>query len=135
MAKLQVLFSEFIHLGAISSALQQGANFFMLPRVFMFFFLSSQNFKPLQICISKFTLCDHWYLFIADNFPAQSIPASSSVFYIVTPHAHARAGGYVIGAGVHIYICLWTKKSLNRTLAIDSPIQTFAVGLLVKFID
>ena len=34
---------------------------------------------------------------------------------------HARAGGYVIGAGVHMYICLWTKKSLNRTLAIDSP--------------
>ena len=27
----------------------------------------------------------------------------------ITPHAHARAGGYVIGAGVYIYICLWTK--------------------------
>ena len=37
-----------------------------------------------------------------------------------TLHAHARAGGYVIGVGVHIcwyvgryvgrYICLWTKK-------------------------
>ena len=33
------------------------------------------------------------------------------------------------------YICLWTKKNLNRTLAIDSPFQTFTVGLLVKFID
>ena len=26
------------------------------------------------------------------------------------------------------------KKNLNRTLAIDSPFQTFAVGLLVEFI-
>ena len=33
----------------------------------------------------------------------------------------------VIGVGVHI--CLWTKKKLNRTLVIDSPFQTFAVGL------
>ena len=23
--------------------------------------------------------------------------------YFVTPHAHARAGGYVIGAGVHMF--------------------------------
>ena len=27
------------------------------------------------------------------------------------------------------------KKSLNRTLAIDSPFQTFVVGLLFEFID
>ena len=31
-------------------------------------------------------------------------------------------------------IWLWTKKSLNRTLSIDSPFQTFVVGLLVEFI-
>ena len=31
------------------------------------------------------------------------------------------------------YICLW-KKKLNCSLAIDSRFQTFAVGLLVKFI-
>ena len=36
---------------------------------------------------------------------------------------------------VYIYTCLWTKKNLNRTLAIDSPFQTFAVGLLVKILD
>ena len=65
---------------------------------------------------------------------------------IITPHAHARAGGYVIGAGIQYicryvgsyvgrYICLWTKKSLNRTFVIDSPFQTFAVGLLLEFID
>ena len=56
------------------------------------------------------------------------------IFVLITPHAHVRAGGYVIGAGVHVYICLWTKK-LNCTLGINSPFQTFAVGLLVKFID
>ena len=26
---------------------------------------------------------------------------------IVTPHAHARAGGYVIGAGVHICVYIY----------------------------
>ena len=43
----------------------------------------------------------------------------------------------MIGTGVHIYVCVFVdkKKVLNRTLAIDSPFQTFAVGLLVKFID
>ena len=33
------------------------------------------------------------------------------------------------------YICLWSKKKLSHTLAIDSPFQTFAVGLFVEFID
>ena len=74
----------------------------------------------------------------------QSVKLSKTlnIYLFITPHAHARAGGYVIGAGVHIYIYvyiyilyLWTKKNLNRTLAIDSPFQTFAVGLLVKFTD
>ena len=48
----------------------------------------------------------------------------------------------MIGAGVHIYIymCIYVcvcgpKFFLNLTLAIDSPFQTFAVGLLVEFID
>ena len=37
-----------------------------------------------------------------------------------------------LGAGVHVYICLWTKNNnLNRTLAIDSHFQTFVVGLLI----
>ena len=45
--------------------------------------------------------------------------------------------GKVIGVGVHIAICLYVvdQKKLNCTLAIDSPFQIFAVGLLVKFID
>ena len=47
-----------------------------------------------------------------------------------------REQGYVIGAGVQIYICIYIgmfvdKKKLNRTLAIDSPFQTCVVGLLV----
>ena len=59
---------------------------------------------------------------------------------IVTPHAQ-RERGNVIGVGVHIkyiYVCLYVcgpKQFLNRTLAIDSPFQNFAVGLLVEFID
>ena len=62
-----------------------------------------------------------------------SVPANGK---LVTPHAQ-RERGKVIGCGVHIYIhiCLWTKKYLNRTLEINSPFQTFAVGLLVEFID
>ena len=54
---------------------------------------------------------------------------------IITPLAQ-RERGNVIDRGVHIYIyiCLWSKKNLNRTLEIDSP-QTLTVGLLVEFID
>ena len=51
------------------------------------------------------------------------------------PHAQ-RERGKVIGVGVLIYIYMFVdKKNLNRTLAIDSPFQTYAVGLLVEFID
>ena len=60
------------------------------------------------------------------------------LLYFITPHAQ-RERGKVIGRGVHIYIyiyiCLWSKKILNRTLEIDSPFQTLTVGLLVEFID
>ena len=38
----------------------------------------------------------------------------------------------MIVVGVHIYV--YGRKKWNRTLAIDSPFQTFAVGLLVEFI-
>ena len=56
----------------------------------------------------------------------------ASSFCFTTPHAHARAGGYVI-AGVRIYIYRYVCGQ-KIFLAIDSPLQTFAVGLLVKFI-
>ena len=36
---------------------------------------------------------------------------------------------------IYIYICLWTEKKFESYLAIDSPFQTFAVGLHVEFID
>ena len=55
---------------------------------------------------------------------------------IITPHAQ-RERGKVIDRGVHIvyiYVC-GRKKYLNRTLEINSPFQTFTVGLLVEFID
>ena len=41
------------------------------------------------------------------------------VLYFVTPHAQLERSE-VIGVGIHIYMyymCLWTKKKLNRTLA------------------
>ena len=53
---------------------------------------------------------------------------------LVYPACAARAGVYVIGAGVHIYVC-GQKNNLNSTLAIDSHFQTLIVGLLVEFID
>ena len=64
-------------------------------------------------------------------------PARAARGVIFSPHAQ-RERGKVIGRGVHIYIiyiCLWSKKNLNRTLEIDSPFQTLTVGLLVEFID
>ena len=54
------------------------------------------------------------------------------------PARACASRGYVIGSGVHIYIYIYVcgrKTYLNRTLVIDSPFQTFAVGLLVEFID
>ena len=57
------------------------------------------------------------------------------LIYFTTMQAQPEQGK-VIGVGVHIYIiCLWTKKKLKRTLAIDSPFQTFMIGLLIEFID
>ena len=57
----------------------------------------------------------------------------SILWTFITLHAQCERGK-VIGVGVHIYVC-GPKKILNRILAIDSPFQTCAVGLLVEFID
>ena len=51
------------------------------------------------------------------------------VKYLIILHADPCNKSYIY------YICLWSKKSLNRTLEIDSPFQTLTVGLLVEFID
>ena len=43
---------------------------------------------------------------------------------LITTNMHARAGGYVIGAGVHLYVYMYVcdpKKRLNGTLMVDSP--------------
>ena len=41
-------------------------------------------------------------------------------------------GGGVCNKYIYMYV---VEKNLNRTLEIDSPFQTFTVGLLVEFID
>ena len=61
---------------------------------------------------------------------------SKRLYNIITPHAQSERGK-VIGLGVLVYIYVFVerKKNLNCILAIDLPFQTFAVGLLVEFID
>ena len=49
------------------------------------------------------------------------------VFVNLLPRTRGASGGKVTFVD--------QTKNLNRTLAIDSPFQTFAVGLLVEFID
>ena len=56
------------------------------------------------------------------------------------PCLRSASGDKVIGAGVHIHVCIYIYVCgrnifLNHNLAIDSPFQTLAVGLLVEFID
>ena len=46
------------------------------------------------------------------------------------------ASRVVIGVCVHIYRYVCGQQNiLNRALVINSPFQTFAVGLLVEFVD
>ena len=47
-------------------------------------------------------------------------PAFYRILSDIVSHSDKR-NKHVIRAGVHMYICLWTKKYLNCTLAIDSP--------------
>ena len=41
---------------------------------------------------------------------------------VVTPHAHARAGGYVLGAGVHIYNTVYVYSASS----FEMPITCFS---------
>ena len=65
---------------------------------------------------------------------------TESIRHLITLHAQ-RERGEVIGVGVHLYINVYIgmfvdkTTTLNRTSAIDSPLQTFMVGLLIEFID
>ena len=63
------------------------------------------------------------------------------LLWLVIPHAQHEWGKVVV-VGVHIYIyyiiigiICFVDKKLNRTLAINSSFQTFAVEFLVEFID
>ena len=57
-----------------------------------------------------------------------------NVISFFTPHAQ-REWGEVIGIGVHMCIIMFVNKKMDHILEIDSPFQTFVVGLLIKFID
>ena len=63
---------------------------------------------------------------------------STLTTYPHTTHTHYDTHilrvGKVITVGFYIYMFVDQKKC-NRTLAIGLPFQTFALGLLVKFID
>ena len=62
----------------------------------------------------------------------------TNIVVVVYP-ACACASRGVIWLGlvsIYIYIGMFVdKKELNRTLAINSPFQTFAAGLVIQFID
>ena len=75
--------------------------------------------------------CDY----IFNNTTVDKIVTSNrrSAFSVVT-HTRKQAG--LSDRCWCPYICMFVEeKNLNRTSAIDSPFQTFAVGLLVEFID
>ena len=62
-------------------------------------------------------------------------------FTVITPHAQ-RVQGKVISVGVYmsiytvyISVYMFVDQKIELYLTIDLPFQTFAVGLLVKFID
>ena len=76
-----------------------------------------------------FLVAGHDYLLIT------CILICITIFCILLPCTRRASRVKVIGAiYIYIYVC-GRKKYLNRTFVIDSPFLTFAVGLLVEFID
>ena len=51
---------------------------------------------------------------------------------VITPHAQREWGKLLVLVSIYIFFIFFGTNILNRTEAIDSPFQTFAVGLLVK---
>ena len=54
--------------------------------------------------------CFNYYINYTKYFCLACSPIQCYIimhFLVITPHAHARAGGYMIGAGVHIYIYIY----------------------------
>ena len=73
-----------------------------------------------------------WFCFLLHSILFFDI---SNLFKIISSYELARpVMGTIFLVYIYRYVCE-RKKYLNRTLEIDSPFQTFAVGLLVEFID
>ena len=70
-------------------------------------------------------------MLLSREYFLQGYDAFDTLFSLLS----ARASEQDKAIGIHIYICCGQKIYLNRTLAIDSPFQTFAVGLLIEFIE
>ena len=69
-----------------------------------------------------------------------TVVSVSNPSVVVTPHTHARAGGYVIGADIHLYICSYmyiymtTKKNFEWHFSGQLTFSKTRGRLLVKFI-
>ena len=46
--------------------------------------------------------------------------------YVVTPHAHARAGGYVIGAGVHLFSLHFEHPDADCVPAVAGSVRVYS---------
>ena len=69
---------------------------------------------------------DNWF---SNN---QSIFLNMLTYIFLLPSTRIHEQGWC----PYICVCAFVEnKNLNRTLTIDSPFQTFAIGLLVEFID
>ena len=70
-------------------------------------------------------------LYTAKNCPTitslRTLLAWNLVFF-TTPHAHARAGGYVIGAGAHLYIQRRRQGFYGNPLRINDYLLLFLDG-------
>ena len=54
---------------------------------------------------------------------------------LFTPHAERERSKVIGVVSIYSIIMYGPPQNFNRTLVIDSPFQSFAVGLLVEFID
>ena len=70
-------------------------------------------------------------MLLSREYFLQGYEAFDTLFSLLSP----RASEQDKTIGIHIYIYVCGQKKLNRTLAIDSPFQTFEVGLFIEFIE
>ena len=91
----------------------------------------------LQVQGHQITICNTEKQYVGILIISVSAHFLSIQSILITPHAQRERGKVSVVVSIYyiiIYVC-GRKKYLNRTLEIDSPFQTFAVGLLVEFID